>query len=278
VTTGARPFVAGERIMLVDSKGRRYLITLKAGGEWHSHHGAVSHDDLIDTVEGTAIASSGGSKMLAFRPTMADFVLKMQRGAQVVYPKDIGLILVYADIFPGARVVEAGTGSGSLTLALLRAVGSEGRVISYESREDHLERAKANIESWFESLGAKPDNLELRSGDVFSHPPDEPMDRLVLDLPEPWHALGTVAGSLVSGGVMCAYVPTVPQVSQTVAAMRGGGFAFVTAFEGLLRSWNVEGQSVRPDHRMVGHTGFLVTGRKLDPSNDHYPSSGSGTL
>jgi tRNA (adenine57-N1/adenine58-N1)-methyltransferase catalytic subunit len=263
MVAGARPFVAGERVMLVDKKGRRYLITLKAGGEWHSHHGAMSHDDLIANVEGSEVRSSGGSRMLAFRPTMADFVLKMQRGAQVVYPKDMGLILVYADVFPGARVVEAGTGSGSLTLALLRAVGSEGRVISYESREDHLQRAKDNIESWFESLGAKPDNLELRSGDIFSDHVDEPMDRLVLDLPEPWHALGTVTESLVPGGVMCAYVPTVPQVSQTVEAMRSGRFAFVNAFEGLLRTWNVEGQSVRPDHRMVGHTGFLVTGRKL---------------
>jgi tRNA (adenine57-N1/adenine58-N1)-methyltransferase catalytic subunit len=266
VSAGAKPFVAGERVMLVDSKGRRYLITLKAGGEWHSHHGAVAHDELIGGIEGTRVSSSGGSKMLVFRPALADFVLKMQRGAQVVYPKDMGLIIVYGDVFPGARVVEAGTGSGSLTLTLLRAVGSEGRVISYETREDHLERARGNIGSWYESMGAKPDNLELRLGDVFREHVDEPMDRLILDLPEPWHAIGTTTRSLVPGGLMCAYVPTVPQVSKTVETMRSGGFAFVNAFEGLLRTWNVEGQSVRPDHRMVGHTGFLVTGRKLDSS------------
>jgi tRNA (adenine57-N1/adenine58-N1)-methyltransferase len=259
-----KPFVADERVMLVDSKGRRYLVTLKEGGEWHSHHGRVTHDDLIGADEGGYVKSSGGSKMLAVRPTLADFVLKMQRGAQVVYPKDVGLILVYGDIFPGARVVEAGAGSGSLTLALLRAVGNEGRVVSYESREDHLDRARANIDAWFESLGAKPDNLDLRLGSVFEDHMNEPMDRLVLDLPEPWHAVGSTTRSLVPGGVMCAYVPTVPQVSQTVEAMRAGGFAFVNAFEGLFRTWNVAGQSVRPDHRMVGHTGFVVTGRKVD--------------
>jgi tRNA (adenine57-N1/adenine58-N1)-methyltransferase catalytic subunit len=263
VSSGVRPFVAGERAMLVDSKGRRYLVSLKAGGEWHSHHGVISHDDLIGSVEGSWVKSSGGSKMMAFRPTLADFVLKMQRGAQVVYPKDIGLIVVYADIFPGARVVEAGTGSGSLTLALLRAVGAEGRVISYEVRDDHLERARSNIDAWYESLGAKPDNLDLRLGNVFEDHNDEPVDRLVLDLPEPWHAIGTATVSLVPGGLMCAYVPTIPQVSQTVEALRGGGFEFVNAFEGLVRNWNVKGQSVRPDHRMVGHTGFLVTGRKV---------------
>ena len=204
--------------------------------------------------------------MLAFRPTFADYVLKMQRGAQVVYPKDLGLILIYADVFPGAVVVEAGTGSGSLTIALAHAVGSEGRVISYEAREDHHDRAVQNVEAWFAGRGGKPDNIELHIGDVFADVNEKGIDRLVLDLPEPWHAVGTTTEALTPGGLMCCYLPTVPQVQQTVEVMRGGGFALVGAFEGMLRTWNVEGQSVRPDHRMVGHTGFIVTGRKLAPS------------
>jgi tRNA (adenine57-N1/adenine58-N1)-methyltransferase len=187
----------------------------------------------------------------------------MKRGAQVVYPKDVGLILVYADIFPGAFVLEAGTGSGSLTLALARAVGEGGRVISYETREDHHERAVENVSAWYEGMGGKPENLELRVGDVFEGVPEAGFDRMVLDLPEPWRAMGTTTEALAPGGVLCAYLPTVPQVSQTVEAMRAGGFGLLKTYEVLLRTWNVEGQSVRPDHRMVAHTGFVVVGRKL---------------
>jgi tRNA (adenine57-N1/adenine58-N1)-methyltransferase len=196
---------------------------------------------------------------------LSDFVLKMKRGAQVVYPKDIGLILVYADVFPGALVVEAGTGSGSLTLALARAVGSDGRVVSYEKRPDHHEQAAANVAAWYEGSGGKPENLELKVGDLFEGIPETGVDRMILDLPEPWHALapGGVVESLSPGGVFCCYLPTIPQVSQTVEALRGAGFSFLTTLEGLVRTWNVEGQSVRPDHRMVAHTGFIVTGRRL---------------
>jgi len=256
-------FHAGERALLIDARGRRYLITLSSGKQFHSHLGAVAHDDLIGAPEGTFVSSTGGSRVLALRPTLKDFVLKMKRGAQVVYPKDIALILVYADVFPGATVVEAGTGSGSLTLALLRAVGENGKVISYEAREDHHARAVENVEAWYEGLGGKPDNLELRVGDVFEGIPERGVDRLILDLPEPWRAVGTTTGALTSGGVMCCYVPTVPQVSQTVEAMRAGGFGVIETLEGLLRTWNVEGASVRPDHRMVAHTGFVITGRKI---------------
>lgn len=262
---GLHPFEPGERALLIDSRGRRYMVTLQVGGEFHSHQGVVAHDDLIGSPAGASVASSGGAHMQAFRPTFADYVLKMQRGAQVVYPKDLGLILIYADIFPGATVVEAGTGSGSLTLALARAVGSEGRVISYEIRDDHHERASQNVEAWFAGSGGKPDNIELRQGDVFSDVTERGVDRLVLDLPEPWHAIGTTTTTLTPGGLMCCYLPTVPQVQQIVEAMRRGGFGLVGAFEGMLRTWNVEGQSVRPDHRMVGHTGFIVIGRKLAP-------------
>jgi tRNA (adenine57-N1/adenine58-N1)-methyltransferase len=201
--------------------------------------------------------------MLVVRPTLADYVLKMSRGAQIVYPKDIGAILVEADIGPDATVLEAGTGSGSLTLALARAVGDRGRVISYELREDHHERAVENVLAYYESLGGKPENLELRVGDVFDGVPETAIDRIVLDLPEPWRAVGTTTEALVPGGIMCSYLPTIPQVQQVVEAMRGGGFGLMNTFEILRRTWNIDGQSVRPDHRMVAHTGFIVTGRKL---------------
>ena len=259
----AERFGAGERVLLIDARGRRYLVTLATGARFHSHLGAVEHDELIGKPQGTTVTATGGGTLLAFRPTLADFVLKMRRGAQVVYPKDLGLILVYADVFPGATVIEAGTGSGSLTLALTRAVGDSGRIVSYEVREDHHGRAAANIEDWYQSSGGKPDNLELRLGDVFEGVPETSVDRILLDLTEPWRAFDRLSGSLGPGGLLCAYVPTVPQVARTVEAMRAHDFALVSSFEGLVRTWNVEGQSVRPDHRMVAHTGFIVTGRKL---------------
>lgn len=264
------PFAEGDRVLFVDPRARRYLVTLKQGGEFHTHMGAVRHDDLIGKPEGSLVTATRGSKLLAFRPTLSDFVLKMQRGAQVVYPKDLGLILVYADIFPGARVLEAGAGSGSLTLALLRAVGDSGAVVSFEVREDHHKQATANIEAWYRAFGSKADNLELVLGDVFdadSVSAHGPFDRMVLDLPEPWRAIDTTTSSLENGGALCCYLPTIPQVMQTVSALTAGGFALITTFEALLRTWNVAGQSVRPDHRMVAHTGFMVTARKLVPGD-----------
>jgi tRNA (adenine57-N1/adenine58-N1)-methyltransferase len=254
---------AGERVLLIDGRRRTYLVTLVTGQQFHSHHGIVDHDDLIGALPGTLVTSSGGSKFLAFRPTMSDYTLKMRRGAQVVYPKDIALIIVYADIFPGATVLEAGTGSGALTLALARAVGPEGRVISYEVREDHHARADENVRGWYESLGGPAANIELRVGDVFEGVPESGLDRMVLDLPEPRHAIGGTTESLAPGGILCCYLPTVPQVSDTVEAMRRGGFGLIGTLEGLVRTWNVDGRSVRPDHRMVAHTGFIVTGRKI---------------
>ena len=255
-------------MLLIDSRDRRYLVTLATGREFHSHLGGVPHEAIIGSPEGSHVRTSQGSKLVVFRPTLADFVLKMKRGAQVVYPKDIGLILVYADVFPGATVLEAGAGSGSLTLALARAVGEHGAVISYEIRDDHRDQAVENLETWYSSGGGKPENVEIRLGDVFEGVPETGIDRMILDLPEPWRAVGTASESLAPGGIMCAYLPTVPQVSQTVEAMRAGGFGLVGTFEGLVRTWNVDGQSVRPDHRMVAHTGFIVTGRKLAPRDD----------
>ncbi len=253
----------GEKVLLIDSRDRRYLVTLATGKQFHSHLGSLDHDDLIGGPEGVTVRTTGGSPVIVFRPTLSDYVLKMKRGAQVIYPKDIGLILMYADIGPGATVVEAGAGSGSLTLALARAVGTDGRVISYEVRDDHLEQARENIAAWYESSGGKPENVELRLGDIFEGIPETDVDRMVLDLPEPWRAVGPVTDALAPGGILCCYLPTIPQVSQTVEAMRRGGFSFLDTFEGLVRTWNIDRQSVRPDHRMVAHTGFIITGRKL---------------
>jgi tRNA (adenine57-N1/adenine58-N1)-methyltransferase len=260
--TAAGPALrAGERALLIDGRGRRYLIRLTAGAQWHSHMGTIEHDTLIGAPEGTWATASGGARLLAFRPTLADYILKMQRGAQVVYPKDIALIVTYGDIFPGARVLEAGTGSGALTMGLARAAGESGRVVSYEIRPDHLERARDNLAAW----SGPTHTVELRSGDIFAGVPDPGFHRMVLDLPEPWHALETATDALVAGGIIVCYLPTVPQVQQTADALRGGGFVLVNVFEGLVRTWTVEGRSVRPDHRMVAHTGFIITARK--PTN-----------
>jgi tRNA (adenine57-N1/adenine58-N1)-methyltransferase len=256
------PFEPGERVLLIDAKDRRFMTVLEVGRQFHYHHGTVEHDSLIGEPEGSWVSSSRGGRLLAVRPTLGDFVLKMKRGAQVVYPKDIGLILVNADIFAGASVLEAGTGSGSLTLALARAVGKDGRVVSYEVRDDHRDRALANVEAWYRHQGGKPDNLDLRVGDVFEGVPGEAFDRMVLDLPEPWRAVGTTTESLVSGGILCCYLPTIPQVEETVKALRARGFGLISTFEGFVRTWKVDRQSVRPDHRMVAHTAFLITARK----------------
>ncbi|CAN5502058.1 tRNA (adenine-N1)-methyltransferase [soil metagenome] len=253
-------FAAGDRALFIDSRGRRYLITLAAGRQFHSHLGTVAHDDLIGASDGSELRASSGARLRAFRPTLADFVLKMQRGAQVIYPKDVALIVTYADIFPGARVLEAGSGSGSLTLGLARAVGPGGMVVSYELREDHLERAAANVASWH---GAIPPQVDLRLGDVFEGVPESNFDRIVLDLPEPWRAVPQTNTTLSAGGILCCYLPTIPQVQRTVEAAREAGFVLVNTFEALVRTWNVDGLSVRPDHRMVAHTGFIIAARKL---------------
>jgi tRNA (adenine57-N1/adenine58-N1)-methyltransferase len=254
------PFRAGERVVLLDERGRRYLVRLEPGGTFHYHGGALPHDLVLGSEEGTTVHSTTGTSLLCFRPRLADFVLKMGRGAQVIYPKDLGPLLVSADVFPGARVLEAGTGSGALTLALCRAVGPEGRVVSYERRADFLDVARRNAEDFF---GKVPAWLDLRHGDVREvTSTGETFQRTLLDLPEPRSVLDEVAAALTAGGILATYLPTTGQVQETVVAMREARFAEVETFEVLLRTWHVEPRSVRPDHRMVAHTGFVTVGRK----------------
>ncbi|HVL33466.1 MAG TPA: tRNA (adenine-N1)-methyltransferase, partial [Actinomycetota bacterium] len=248
-------FEAGDRVLLLDRRGRRYLITLRAGAQFHTHAGFLEHAAIIGSPEGTRFPSSAGASFIAIRPSLSDYILKMPRGAQVVYPKDIGAVLMGADIFPGAVVLEAGTGSGALTLGLLRTVGDGGRVISFELRPDFAERARANIESF---LGKVPDGLDLRLGDVTEAADLGAVDRIVLDLPEPWRVVPVAVRHLRLGGMFCSYVPSVVQVAQVTEALRAAGFIEVTTSETLVRTWHVEGQAIRPDHRMVAHTGFIT--------------------
>jgi tRNA (adenine57-N1/adenine58-N1)-methyltransferase len=255
------PFEAGERVLLIDQRDRTYLVALQAGATYHTHSGTLHHDRILGELEGVRVETSKGMVLVAFRPRFADFALKMPRGAQVVYPKDLGPILLYADVHPGARVLEAGTGSGALTIALCRATGSDGRVLSYELRSEHGAQALENIESFF---GKLPAWLELRDGDVRDvTSAGERFDRCVLDLPEPWAPLSAVNQVLEAGGVVCAYLPTIMQVQELVLALPGNGFQHVETFETLRRSWHVTERSVRPDHRMVGHTGFLTIARRV---------------
>jgi tRNA (adenine57-N1/adenine58-N1)-methyltransferase len=220
----------------------------------------VAHSDLIGQEDGSWIVSSTGAHLLLLRPRLADFVLKMKRGAQVVYPKDLGPILVYADIGPGMTVLEAGSGSGALTIGLSRAVGSDGRVVSVELREDHASHARKAVGRWY---GELPANVEMRVGDVVDEVEKVAPERIVLDLPEPWHVVEVAAMHQPGGGVLAAYLPTVVQVQTLVEKARETGrFAEIEVKEFMARDWNVSGRSVRPEHNMVGHTGFLIFMRK----------------
>ena len=258
------PFEAGDKVQLTDAKRRHFTIELAAGGQFHSHKGIVEHDDIIGADEGSVVQSTLGADYLCFRHLLVDHVLSMPRGAAVIYPKDAAQILVEGDIFMGARVLEAGAGSGALTMSLLRAVGPEGRVFSYEIRDDHLAFARDNVADYFQGT---PPWWEPRLGDfgaVTQADLDGPVDRVILDMVEPWHFISTVKDVLIPGGVFMTYVATVPQLMNIIEAIRDARcFTEPRAWETLLREWKVEGLATRPEHRMNAHTAFLVWTRRL---------------
>lgn len=256
-----RVFEPGDRVQLTDSKGRKYTVVLEAGASYHTHRGALAHDALIGLPEGSVVNSAAGTPYLALRPLLTDYVLSMPRGAAVIYPKDAAQIVHWGDVYPGARVLEAGAGSGALTCSLLRAVGPTGSVLSYEIREDHAEHAERNVTRFF---GTHPDNWTLVVGDLAEHTGE--VDRIVLDMVEPWSVIDTVAASLVPGGVLMVYVASTTQLSRVAEDLRGhGGFTEPEAWESLHRGWHLVGLAVRPEHRMVGHTAFLLKSRRLAP-------------
>ncbi len=261
--TASGPLRVGERVQLTDPKGRLHTVTLTAGKQFHTHRGAIEHDDLIGQPEGIVVSSTAGTGYLALLPLLADFVLSMPRGAAVVYPKDAAQIVALGDIYPGATVIEAGAGSGALTCSLLRAVGPSGHVISYEVREDHAGFAVRNVETFF---GERPDNWSLRLADIAEHPAEETADRVILDMLSPWLVLPAVTAALRPGGVLTGYVATTTQLSRLVEGIRAlGCWTEPTAWESMVRGWHVLGLAVRPEHRMIGHTAFLVTARRLAP-------------
>jgi tRNA (adenine57-N1/adenine58-N1)-methyltransferase catalytic subunit len=258
------PFAVGDRVQLTDAKGRHYTMVLSPGGEFHTHRGAIAHDTVIGLPEGSVVKSTNGDPFLVLRPLLVDYVMSMPRGAQLIYPKDSAQIVLEGDIFPGARVLEAGAGSGALTCSLLRAVGPDGRVISYEVRDDHAEHARRNVETF---AGGIPANWQLVVSDlVDADLADGSVDRVVLDMLAPWEVLDTVARVLVAGGVLIVYLATVTQLSKTVEALRDQQcWTEPRSWETMQRGWNVVGLAVRPQHNMRGHTGFLVSARRLAP-------------
>ena len=251
-----RPLEDADRVLLIDTKGRQYLVTLAHGSAFHSHNGIIDHDDLIGLDEGTAVATSKGSRFHVLRPTLSDFVLKMKRGAQVIYPKDLGPLLLLADVFPGARILESGVGSGALSMPLLRA---GAQVTGYELRSDFVTRARRNVEGFLgeEALG----RYDVQERDCYEGIDLDDLDRVVLDLPEPWRVVPHAVSALRSGGVIVGYTTSLTQAAEFRRSLDDAGFLLPQTIEVLNRSWHIEGQSVRPDHRMVAHTGFLTQAR-----------------
>ena len=247
-------------VLLLDSKQRRYLVTLQSGKEFHSHAGYISHDEILGAGEGALLRSTRGASYTVLRPTLSEFILKMPRGAQVIYPKDIGPILMMADIGPGIRVLESGVGSGALSMAMLRA-GAD--IVGYELREEFADRAAQNVEKF---LGPSVlDRYRVQLRDCYEGIDETDLDRVVLDLPEPWNVVPHAAGALRPGGLILAYSPSIVQVMQFRDALKASGFILPETLEVLHRGWYVEGAAVRPDHRMVAHTGFLTTARRATP-------------
>lgn len=256
----SRPFSAGEEIVLVDAKGRQYLLVLRDEGEFHTHTGVVPHGDLLGQEEGVTVRSTNNARYTAMRPTLSEFVLRMPRGAQVIYPKDLGPILMIGDIHPGVKVLEAGVGSGALSMTMLR-VGAD--VVGYELREDFALRAQENVRRFLGGEAASRYRVELR--DVYEGIDERGLDRIVLDLPEPWQVVKHAQVALRPGGILVAYTPSIMQVAQLRETLEESDFELAETTEILLRTWKVEGQAVRPDHRMVAHTGFLTSARLLGP-------------
>jgi tRNA (adenine57-N1/adenine58-N1)-methyltransferase len=279
------PFAAGDQVQLTDPKGRMHQIVLQPGGTFHTHRGSLSHDDLIGQPEGSVVTASSGTAYVALRPLLADYTLAMKRGATIVYPKDAAQILAYADVFPGARVLEAGAGSGALSCWLLRAVGADGELVSFEARADFAEIARENVRKYF---GEVPPWWRLVTGELSARVALDPalqtgaaysrryrdseeasqaiptFDRVILDMLAPWENIADAARALLPGGLICCYVATTTQLSRVVEELRAhGGFFEPAPWETLNRGWHVDGLAVRPDHRMIAHTGFLVTARRL---------------
>ncbi len=256
-------FGEGDRIQLTDPKGKLYSFTIVAGKEWHTHKGWITHDDLIGMPEGSVVSTTAGLKFTAFKPLLADYVLTMPRGATIVYPKDAAMIVGLADVYPGARVLEAGVGSGALTISLLRAVGVDGTVHSVERRQDFADNARSNVDNYF--TGA-PDNWILTVGDLQDQSVSDSYDRVILDMLAPWECVDLGAQALRPGGVFMAYVATTTQLSVTAEALKADGrFTEPESSETIVRGWHHEGLAVRPQQRMIGHTGFLIQSRKMAP-------------
>jgi tRNA (adenine57-N1/adenine58-N1)-methyltransferase len=256
-------FKYGDRVQLTDAKGKMYSITLTQGLEWHTHKGMLKHDDLVGIPEGSIVVTNQDLKFQAFRPLLADFILSMPRGATIIYPKDAAMIIGIADIKPGVRVLEAGLGSGALSISLLRAIGEKGLLHSVEVREDFAEISEKNVVSYF---GGKPDNWNLTIGALQDQRYESDFDRVVLDMLSPWDCLEVASKALLPGGVLIAYVATTTQLSRMAEAIKeSGNFTEPESSETIVRSWHHEGLAVRPQHRMIGHTGFLIFARRMAP-------------
>ena len=272
LAVGLAPFAEGDTILLLDPQGHRYLVTLQPGSRFVFHRGSVRHDDLIGSEEGDSVRSSNRLLLTAFRPRLIDYLLEMPRHTAIVYPKDVAVLLAWGDVYPGATVLEAGLGSGGLTLALLRAVGTDGRVICYEARPEFVSQALANIRR-FED---EPPNLLIREHDIYDGIPDGGIDRIFLDLPEPWRVVPHALVALRPGGLLAAYTPSILQAQQTVEALeQSRRFRQVETLETFYRPWHIQGAAVRPVQQMVAHTAFLTFGRLTRGSGaDEHPGGG----
>ena len=276
-----RNFQYGDRVQLTDAKGKLYSITLTAGAEWHTHKGMLKHDELVGIPEGSIVATNGELKFQAFRPLLADYVLSMPRGATIIYPKDAAMILGVADIKPGVRVLEAGVGSGALSISILRAIGENGFLHSVEIRDDFAKISEKNVSNYF---GEKPVNWKLSIGALQEQQLENSFDRVVLDMLAPWECMDVVSNALVPGGAFMSYVATTTQLSRIAEAIKdSGNFTEPESSETIARGWHHEGLAVRPQHRMIGHTGFLVFARRMAPGvavlqRRRRPSKGSYDL